>query len=42
MEIVVFTEICIMPVALGRFTDPLMQSLVELVELQRKISQWNY
>jgi len=28
--------------AKNRFTDPLMQSLVELVELQRKMSQWNY
>jgi len=26
----------------NRFTDPLMHSLVELVELQRKMSQWNY
>jgi len=26
----------------NRFTDPLMQSLAELVELQRKMSQWNY
>jgi len=24
------------------YTDPLMQYLVELVELQRKMSQWNY
>jgi len=28
--------------AKNRFTDPLMQSLVGLVELQRKMSQWNY